>query len=442
MNSRKALIFASARLFGYRFPALYADHLRALSQDDLAHSAASALSGILLHCKRSVPYYTELMTGLTEHEIIATPKACLRTLPILTKDIIRAQFDRLKSSDLGTRTWYYNTSGGSTGIPIKLIQDKEYRSKVRAITMLFSHLAGREEGEPVLYLWGSEQDILTSVGFGTRLSALILNRANVNAFRMSPQRMRECLERLGAKPPKLIIAYAQSLYELACFARREGIKIARQNAAITSAGTLYEFMRQEIAGLLQCPVYNRYGSREVGDIACERPGMQGLWIAPWGNYVEAVGPSGVPQPAGIDGDLLVTCLTNYAMPLLRYQIGDRGVLAGGNGLGGQVLTRVLGRSVDSFRLRDGTIVDGEYFTHLLYFREWIRKFQIVQRDYDAVIVKVELTEGMKPPGDDLDEIAANTRAAMGQACRVNFEFLSEILPSPSGKFRFTISEVR
>lgn len=427
---------------GFRFPQLYFEYLQAVLRGNPAESAAGCLKEILLHCRRSVPYYAELMTALTERDIIDSPEACLRTLPILTKDIIRAKFNRLKSDDLERRKWHYNTSGGSTGVPIKLIQDKEYRSLGAAVTMLYSHLAGREEGEPIAFVWGSERDILqASVGFKARFWAFVFNSNMINAFRMTEGRMRECLSLLSRRPPKLIIAYVQSLYELACFAERKGIAIAQQNAIITSAGTLYEFMRETISRVFQCPVYNRYGSREVGDIACERPGLNGLWVAPWGNYVEVVDQRGASLPSGAEGDLIITCLTNFAMPLLRYQIGDRGVLSEHRQLGGQVLERVSGRNVDTFRLRDGTLVDGEYFTHLMYFRDWVRRFQVVQKEYDKVVFKVELNQPLVPPKSELVEIATGTRAVMGASCDVNFEFPEEVLPAASGKFRFTISEV-
>jgi phenylacetate-CoA ligase len=409
---------------------------------DPAESASGCLTKILLHCQRSVPYYAKLMTTLTERDIIDSPAACLHTLPILTKDTIRAKFDQLKSEDLARRTWHYNTSGGSTGIPIKLIQDKEYRSLSAAVTMLYSHLIGREEGEPVVLVWGSERDILqASVGLKAKLWRFVLNTNMINAFRMTEDRMRECLSLLNRRPPKVIIAYAQSLYELACFAERAKIVVVPQNAVITSAGTLYEFMRETITKVFQCPVYNRYGSREVGDIACERPGLKGLWVAPWGNYVEVVDHGGASLPSGVEGDLIITCLTNFAMPLLRYQIGDRGVLAQHRLLGGQVLERVSGRNVDTFKLRDGTLVDGEYFTHLMYFRDWVRKFQVVQKEYDTVVFKVELNQPLEPSKTELIEIARGTRAVMGDLCHVNFEFPREIPPARSGKFRFTISEV-
>lgn len=409
---------------------------------DPAESAAKCLKEVLLHCRRSVPYYAKLMTTLTERDIIDNPEECLRTLPILTKNIIRAKFDQLKSGDLLHRKWYYNTSGGSTGIPVRLIQDNEYNSRSRAVTMLSSHFAGCEEGEPVVFVWGSEREILqASIGIKAKLWAFLLNTSMLNAFRMTEDRMRECLSLLNRRPPKLIVAYAQSLYELARFAERERIVMVRQHAVITSAGTLYEFMREPISRVFQCPVYNRYGSREVGEIGCERPGLEGLWVAPWGNYVEVVDHRGAPLPFGSDGDLVITCLTNFAMPLLRYQIGDRGVLAQRRQLGGQVLERVSGRNVDTFKLRDGTLIDGEYFTHLMYFRDWVRKFQVVQKEYDNVVFRVELNHPFRPPEGELMEIATGTRAVMGASCNVNFEFPEEVLPASSGKFRFTISEI-
>jgi len=442
MNLRKQIIFTHAWLRRSQFPALYTEYFQEGMRADPARSAAGRLREILLHCRRAVPYYAEAMAGLTDSEMIDDPEACLRTLPVLTKNIIRSNFDRLSSNDLASRKWFYNTSGGSTGVPIKLIQDKEYRERTAAVTSLYSRLAGCDLGEPVVFVWGSERDILqNAAGIKARLFTFIANHKMLNAFRMTTEKMRECLSLLSRRRPKLIIAYAQALYELACFAQREGIAVAPQNAAITSAGTLYEFMREAIIKVFQCPVYNLYGSREVSGIACERPGMEGLWVAPWFNYVEVVDDQGAPLPAGADGELLITCLGNYAMPLLRYQIGDRGALAAERRLGGQVLVRLTGRTVDTFKLRDGTLVDGEYFTHLMYFREWVRKFQVVQQDYEKIVFRVEVDPASEPPAAELAEIVDNTRALMGEACQVKFEFPGEILPVSSGKYRFTVSEV-
>src|SRR5262249_17036304 len=220
------------------------------------------------------------------------------------------------------------------------------------------------------------------------------------------------------------------------------IPVVRQRAVLTSAGTLYPFMRQKISQVFSCEVYNLYGSREVSDIAWELPGFRGLWAPPWANFIEIVDERGALVPAGTEGNIVITSLSNYAMPLVRYSIGDRGALLppseGQNGV--QMLSHVSGRTVDTFRRSDQTLIDGEYFTHLLYFRPWIWKFQVVQRSYERVSFKVVRTNG-EAPNSELADIAAKARLVMGPLCQVDFEFLPDLPPHPSGKYRYTISEV-
>ncbi len=148
------------------------------------------------------------------------------------------------------------------------------------------------------------------------------------------------------------------------------------------------------------------------------------------------------MPPGVEGEIAVTSLVNFTMPLLRYRIGDRGILLPGRVRGGQVLAKVLGRNVDAFRRRDGSLVDGEYFTHLLYFRDWVGKFQFVQRSYDDVVLRVVPRDpGGTPSPAEIEEIADQVRAALGNEARFHVEWTTEIPPATSGKYRFTISEV-
>ena len=108
--------------------------------------------------------------------------------------------------------------------------------------------------------------------------------------------------------------------------------------------------------------------------------------------------------------------------------------------GVQVLSRVSGRNVDTFRRSDQTLVDGEYFTHLMYFRPWVWKFQVVQKSHTELLFKIVLAD-KEPPKSELDEITSRACRAMGNDCKVDFEFPVDIPPLASGKFRYTISEV-
>jgi phenylacetate-CoA ligase len=443
MNLRQRLYFLLFRLRGIDFGAYYEQILQEYRNGIPADTSKRLLVQMLAHCQQHVPYYAEVMCQAGD-SFRDDPVEYLREFPLLTKDIIRSRLDDLKSSDLSKRKWFYNTSGGSTGEPVRFIQDHEYSAWMGAVKNLYSKLAGYEIGDTYISLWGSERDIFHS---SEELKSRILNKLSnsiyLNAYRMTPVRMREYIAVINARRPKLLVCYAESLYELARFVEREKINVHPQVAIMTSAGVLYPFMREKIEKVFQCRVYNRYGSREVGDIACEVPGLEGLWVAPWGTYVEIVDDDGNRVSDGTEGEIVVTSLTNFAMPLIRYRIGDRGVLAplpkDNQKKYGQVLMSLLGKTNGIFKTRSG-MIDCGYFEGLMYYRDWVRKFQVVQKNYSWVLFKIAKSN-LDYQQAELDEIESKTRLVMGNDCKVTFEFVDEIAPLGSGKYCFTISEV-
>jgi phenylacetate-CoA ligase len=443
-NLRKWTYFALVGLRGQRLGARYAQLLRDEREGIPPDTIKQLLVQLLEHCKHSVPYYAEVMRDLGD-SYYDDPQGYLGRFPILTKAIMRQQHEALKSVDLERRKWYRNASGGSTGNPAEFVQDREFSYRAGAITLFYGHLVGREVGEPAVYLWGSDRDITHG---GETLSARLANRLTnttlLNAYRMSRERMHEYIKLLNTLRPKLIVAYADAIYELARFAEGEKIEVLPQQAIMTSAVTLYPSMRQTIERVFGCRVYNRYGSREMGDIACECPGVQGLWVAPWGTYLEVVDERGHLVPEGVEGEILATSLTNMAMPLVRYRIGDMGMLAPQGTVkgaqGAQVLDHLLGRSADVFRTRNGGYYDCGYFESMLYFQDWVHQFQIVQKDYDHIMYRI-VPSGIPYDPAVLDEISARARLYLGEHCLVTFDFVDDIAATGSGKYRVAVCEI-
>jgi phenylacetate-CoA ligase len=439
-NIRGALYNLTCKIRGIQVPRYLREIREADASGRIAALTADKLQMLLLHSQKSVPYYRQLFQD-REIKSFDNPIETLRLLPQLSKPLLR-QFSReLRSNDLSSRSWYENTSGGSTGEPVRLVQDREYRERSAAATELYSSFAGCKFGERRLHLWGSERDLFNGkVPWRTRFGNWLRNVQLLNAFCMTPERMRRYLQTINTYRPRLMICYAQAIYELARFAETERIAVMPPGAIITTAGTLYPFMREKITAVFGCRIFNRYGSREVSMIAGERPDIAGMIVSNSNNYLEVVDAAGNPLPAGVEGEILVTNLANFSMPLLRYAIGDRGIMADPSVCyGRQILIKVSGRNVDVFRKADGTLIDGEYFTHLLYFRDWLAKFQVVQRTTSQVVFKLVLRSECPP--EDLDDIRSKTCFVLGADTQVDFEMLDDISESASGKYRYTISEV-
>ena len=110
---------------------------------------------------------------------------------------------------------------------------------------------------------------------------------------MNPERMHHYVREINRLRPALVEAYAQSAYELARYIEAERFGHPHPPVAIvTSAGMLYPFMRETIERAFHAPVFNRYGSREVGIIACQCRERDALHVSPWTIYLEVADEAG------------------------------------------------------------------------------------------------------------------------------------------------------
>jgi len=420
-----------------------------LSEQEVKDLQRKRLTDLLLHAYQHVPYYRKILreSGVVKHFQVDLNR--FKHIEMLDKDRIREHFQDLKSDDLPLRKWYTNTSGGSTGVPVRFIQDQDYNHWSLAVKLLDDRWTGRDMCDKQVLLWGSERDLLIGKEtWKTNFARWIKNEKHLNSFRMSEDKMLEYVETINQFKPEQILAYVESIYQLAMFVERRQLALYRPKSIMTSAGTLFDSMRAKIEQVFGAPVFNRYGSREVGDIACECERHKGLHVSSPTHIVEIVRDNGEPAAPGEIGEIVVTLLTNHAMPLIRYRIGDMGSWAEGPcdcGRNYPLIKELTGRVTDTFVTGKGTQVHGEYFTHLFYFQTWVKKFQVIQEYHDQVrvlLVPVDPYPLHKAKYDSsLEDIRNKIKLVMGDECRVFFEMKEEIMTSPSGKYRYTISNV-
>jgi len=157
-------------------------------------------------------------------------------------------------------------------------------------------------------------------------------------------------------------------------------------------------------------------------------------------------PDGSPTDRGELGEVVITSLINFAMPLIRYRIGD--MAAWGEeecacGRAWPLLKEVAGRTRDLFVKRDGTRV--RIWEHVFHQHAWIRKFQVIQEDYEVVqALIVPHDEVMAPEltyAKEIQQVADEIQGAMGADCSITVTLTNHIDASPSGKFRHHISRV-
>jgi len=429
-----------------RFESEYLQISALSDRDSLNTFITQKRNDLYLHAYTHSRYYHEIFQqiGLVRDGTVDLSR--IAEIPILTKDIIRKHHQDLISDDYQTRNWFYNSSGGSTGEPIRLIQDDIYL-KWGSATNYFYFKNILDIDEPTakkVVLWGSERDLFKgSMGYKAKIQNWLSNTVFLNSFRMSGQDIEQYIHTINTFKPEIIRGYAGSLLELCRYAEQEKKPLYSPRIVVSAAENLSDTMRDVIESNFGTKVYNFYGSREVSNLAGEcKNGL--LHLFQFWNYVEVLTKDNQPVREGEEGRVIVTNLYNYSLPLIRYEIGDMAILGQEKCSCGQILPtlkKVTGRITDHFMLENGTTVPAEFFIHLLgvvcYEQGGFEKFQVIQEEYNEIQINVvtrkEISDQYK---NDINE---KIRVVMGPECKIIWNIVDDIPKTPSGKYLYTKS---
>ena len=180
-----------------------------LSRDTAAPADAAAGTATVAFPSQVSYQRNSIYLALARVTTFDDPEALLKALPILTKSDVRNGFDGLKSLDLGRRPWFYNASGGSTGDPVRLIQDHDFRDSQRATRLLFDTWTGYRIGMRKVIFWGSDSTSEARLS-GTRLYRWLANEVWKCVCRGCRCGAVGC-EPI-ARPIRQVLAYVDSLF--------------------------------------------------------------------------------------------------------------------------------------------------------------------------------------------------------------------------------------
>jgi phenylacetate-coenzyme A ligase PaaK-like adenylate-forming protein len=413
------------------------------SPEDIRGLQREKLKALLQHAAEHVPFYRERLRLAGFRNAGDLTADLLPYFPVLTREDLQLSNEDLQAQNWRAQRVVENSSGGSTGAPVSVWQDQAYRDELLATSWISDSMQGWRFGDRVAMLWGSPKDR----GRFQSLKSRVLMRARgvkfYDAFAMGRLAMEQYHRELQGYRPHVLIGYASALALYAHYLIELGRKPAYPLVSvISSAESLTADQRRLIQSCFQVPVFDRYGSREVGCIGSECLHHSGFHLHPLEHVVEVVDALTGEPVFGSPGKVLVTSLTNFVMPLIRYEIGDLAVMGREEcpcGFPGPLLKTVVGRISDFIQSTNGRQVHGEYFTHAFYGVKSVRQFQLVQKSRTDFVLRIVKTPEFRSA--DLDSILAETGKALGGDAKLSIEFPSAIAPSSSGKQRFTISEL-
>ena len=363
--------------------------------------------------------------------------------PILTQQALQEHREELIATDVTKDRLYTDVSGGSSGHTKKFYHSCEYSDSTNKAAAYSNSIAGWTPGCRVAQLWGGPTDITAASSALAKFRSILACRRLYDCYDISQDRMARYHLELSRYQPEVMIAYAGAVFQLSRFLKVNNLTPAYPSKSIiTSAETLAEDMRSQIRQVFKKPIFDRYGSREVGLMAFECDAHRGLHIAFTHSLLEVVKPGTLETVCEQEGDILVTTLAEPSFPLIRYQIGDVAVATEQQctcGRNGPKLGKVVGRSNDFITKADGGRIHGLRFTPVFWRLDKVRQFLVIQQAIDRIEIQLVLSEPLT--GGEKARIISEFHSQVGDNVRLEVKKVDRITPLPSGKKAFVISDL-
>ncbi|MGE3293571.1 MAG: phenylacetate--CoA ligase family protein [Geminicoccaceae bacterium] len=394
-----------------------------LSPEQLAGLQWRRLRRLLDHAFATSPLWRERFAALGATPADLRSPADLTLLPVTRREELRAP-DRLLAENLSRARLKTATTSGSTGRRTTSYFDGDAWYVGKHLLKLRARFA--------CGMRPSDRVALFQEADAGRKSSRLGGRARTFSVHVPPERL---IDEVAAFAPDVLYGFPGHLVQVGLAARGR----LRPRLVFTSGELLAETTRRQIEALLGTRVYDVYGSTEVKEIAWECPERTGYHVnADW-TVIETV--PATDELGRTTNQILITSLANFAMPLIRYEIGDTGELLPGRcpcGRGLPLMRPTLGRSVDYLALADGTVITPYDMTCAIEHLPGMLRYQIVQRAVDRVEVLIL-------PGEDYSSaVPDGIRLALRPILRgldAEVRLVDEMRPEPSGKFRIVRSDL-
>jgi len=399
---------------------------------------------LIKHTADHSPFYRSLYQAHHVQIDKIRHKEDLLNIPQLTKDDLRYHQQEMRVPHTGTRL-SKKTTGGSTGEAVTVLKSRKAMAYQDAAMWRCLRWFDIDIGDKQARFWGTPLHPISRIK--NKLIDLVMNRIRLSGWNFSEDSMARFLKRLKTFRPAYYYGYVSMIKEFAQFCERNNINTAPfgLKGIVTTSEPLFIETRQYLQNIFRCPVINDYGSGEVGPIAYDCP-EGGFHLMSDNLYFGIINEAGTHAAGGEKGEVVVTELNNFSLPLIRYNLKDIAEVADrpcrcGRGL--PLINKILGRDRDVLIADNGTKVHGAYLNQIAQEckrKGWgLKQYQVIQRETDHVVVRIVKDAGYSRKTHQFIEDALKKK--LGDNVNIEVKLVDQIKRERSGKLRVVKCEI-
>ncbi|MBP5600062.1 MAG: phenylacetate--CoA ligase family protein [Lachnospiraceae bacterium] len=281
-------------------------------------------------------------------------------------------------------------TSGSTGNPATILYDKKNIDVSSAVAALRT-FARKEDFKKFLKSGKKTAGVFANYGFYlacgmSRYLQLKMpkkkNKITVDVNAKEDKIIKE----LNDFKPSMLSGYPSNL---ALLADCKELSIS-PDVVITGGELLTDEIRKKLSDRFSCYVQTHYSCTEAGEIACECS-VGHLHINEDWVIVEPVDKDNNPVGFGVRSDkVLITNLSNYIQPFIRYELTDRIIVHNGKCKCGKssCFLEIEGRTDDILEFENGVSIAPMSFYNILEEIPEIKRFQLIQRSKNKLELRL------------------------------------------------------
>ncbi len=392
------------------------------SEIELEAIQKEKLDTILRYAKSHVPFYKNIYGE------------SLYAFPILTKTILRDSKTDLVSSEFNIDELDKHHSSGSSGIQSFTYMTKDHTFYLRALQTHWWQYSGYKMGDNLLQFGISQQR-----SYLKKLKDVFYRCTYVKAFGLSEAELQNVLQKVANKKRLFIAGYPSVINQLAKASLESKIK-PNVTGVICFGDKLFGSYKDTIHTAFgkDITLVDTYGCAEGLLMACKSD-LDYYYIMSPHVYIEVVDDEGKAVEDGEMGHVLATCLTNKAMPLLRYKLGDLAIKLPKEDypdkrlLNYPLLQKVIGRETDIVKTTKGITLNIHSFTGVLEYYQAIKQYKIIQNDLESIIIEYIVDGKHQFELSVLVDIKEKLNTLTNNCLNITFREVQIIKPTKSGK---------
>lgn len=407
------------------------------------------LQKVVIHAYNTIPFYQKRLNQIKLNPDQSITLEKWQQIPLLLRQDFQGKEEQFLTKSLPKEHGKIGEvkTSGSTAQPIKVYtteltqffwniftlrdhywQKRDFRKKLVSIRYVKGDQGQYPQGI-TLENWGNPAEILYHTG---KASILDIKKSEV----------RDQLEWLIRQNPEYFLTYPSNALELAKLTLEKGLKFP----SLIEVRLMGEVVDQEVRNACKeawnVPITDMYSANEVGYIALQCPEFEHYHIQSENLFVEVLNEQNQPCKTGEVGKIVLTTLHNFAMPLIRYQIGDYAEVGEscpcGRGL--PVLKRILGRTRNML-----VFPTGEKFwfpgvwgkmKNIVPFQQ----YQIIQKSDYSLLIRLVIER--KVTVEEEAQITESVNKILGYPFKIKFDYPTKIERSAGGKFEEFMSEIK